>query len=439
MTGSPPNDTAMEAALIGGVLSDPAALDEVLSTGLAAEAFHAPASRHAFDAICALAARGEPVDTLTAAAELRAREQARPSADALQSWITRAPAPDALLAYAIRIRDLGRQRALIGVGHEIAALGTTPTTDIEGALDEAERLLLEVTSDGREETAPALAVETVDELLCQIRARQDGTAALPVSTGSVDLDRQLLGGFRPGQLVVVGARPSMGKTAFVLGMTVAAAKRDIPTLFFSLEMSRAEVAQRFLAMEGVPTDQQASGLSPGGWELAAAARDRMKTWPLRIDDDAAVTALTIRSRARRMLAREGLGLVVIDYLQLVSHRQTENRQTQVAEISRELKRIARELSVPVVAVSQLSRNLEAREDKVPRMSDLRESGQLEQDADAVVFLHRPEVYDNEAEPGLAQVIVAKHRNGPTGVIHLTWLPQRMRFADRASLRREPPP
>ncbi len=140
-----------------------------------------------------------------------------------------------------------------------------------------------------------------------------------------------------------------------------------------------------------------------------------------------------------MLAREGLGLVVIDYLQLVSHRQTENRQTQVAEISRELKRIARELSVPVVAVSQLSRNLEAREDKVPRMSDLRESGQLEQDADAVVFLHRPEVYDNEAEPGLAQVIVAKHRNGPTGVIHLTWLPQRMRFADRASLRREPPP
>ena len=122
-----------------------------------------------------------------------------------------------------------------------------------------------MTSDGREETAPALAVETVDELLCQIRARQDGTAALPVSTGSVDLDRQLLGGFRPGQLVVVGARPSMGKTAFVLGMTVAAAKRDIPTLFFSLEMSRAEVAQRFLAMEGVPTDQQASGLSPGGW------------------------------------------------------------------------------------------------------------------------------------------------------------------------------
>jgi replicative DNA helicase len=182
-------------------------------------------------------------------------------------------------------------------------------------------------------------------------------------------------------------------------------------------------------MEGVSTDVQAAGLSERDWARAQQAREKLRTWPLRVDDDAAATVLTVRSRARRMASRQGLGLVIVDYLQLMSHRETENRQTQVAEISRELKRLARELSVPVIAVSQLSRNLEAREDKVPRLADLRESGQLEQDADAVLFLHRPGVYDKKADPGEAHVIVAKHRNGPTGLVRLVWLPKRMRFAD----------
>ncbi len=290
--------------------------------------------------------------------------------------------------------------------------------------------MLAATSTGQEDAGSSLAVEMVDDLLGELHAREDGTAPLPVSTGSADLDRQLHGGFRPGQLVVLGARPSMGKTALVLGMAVAAAKRDVPTLYCSLEMSRAEVAARFLAMEGVSTDVQAAGLSARDWARAEQAREKLRTWPLRVDDDAAATVMTVRSRARRMASREGLGLVVVDYLQLLSHRETENRQTQVAEISRELKRLARELGVPVVAVSQLSRNLEAREDKVPRLADLRESGQLEQDADAVLFLHRPVVYDDEADPGIAHVIVAKHRNGPTGTVTLTWLPMRMHFADR---------
>jgi hypothetical protein len=171
-------------------------------------------------------------------------------------------------------------------------------------------------------------------------------------------------------------------------------------------------------------------------EVQAWQPPRNKIVPLRViaegvDDDAAATVLTVRSRARRMASRQGLGLVIVGYLQLLTHRETENRQTQVAEISRELKRLARELRVPVVAVSQLSRNLEAREDKVPRLADLRESGQLEQDADAVLFLHRPVVYDDEADPGVAHVIVAKHRNGPTGLVPLTWLPLRMRSADRS--------
>jgi replicative DNA helicase len=429
VTRGPVHDADIEDAVIGGLLVANASLDEVLATGLVSEDFYVPSHSYSYAAICSLALRGEPADHLTVAAELRATGVDKLSAGDLVSSMANAPVASHLPPYAQRIRGLARLRALVGAGHELVDLGTTPTSDVEAALDQAERLVLEATSTGREDAGSSLAVEMIDELLDQLRARQDGTAPLPMSTGSVDLDRQLHGGFRPGQLVVLGARPSMGKTALVLGMAVAAAQRDVPTLYCSLEMSRAEVAERFLAMEGVSTDVQAAGLSERDWARAEQAREKLRTWPLRVDDDAAATVLTLRSRARRMASRQGLGLVIVDYLQLMSHRETENRQTQVAEISRELKRLARELCVPVVAVSQLSRNLEARENKVPRLADLRESGQLEQDADAVLFLHRPVVYDEKADPGEAHVIVAKHRNGPTGLVRLVWLPKRMRFAD----------
>jgi replicative DNA helicase len=429
MTRGPVHDADIEDAVIGGLLVGGSWLDEVLATGLVAEDFYVPSHNYAYAAICSLASRGQPVDNLTVAAELRALGPAGPTGADLVASMVNAPVASHLPAYAQRIRALARLRALVAAGRELVELGTTPTSDVEAALGHAEQLVLAATSTGREDAGSSLAVEMVDELLDQLRARQEGTAPLPMSTGSVDLDRQLHGGFRAGQLVVLGARPSMGKTALVLGMAVAAAQRDVPTLYCSLEMSRAEVAERFLAMEGVSTDVQAAGLSERDWARAAQAREKLRTWPLRVDDDAAATVLTVRSRARRMASRQGLGLVVVDYLQLMSHRETENRQTQVAEISRELKRLARELSVPVIAVSQLSRNLEAREDKVPRLADLRESGQLEQDADAVLFLHRPGVYDKKADPGEAHVIVAKHRNGPTGLVRLVWLPKRMRFAD----------
>ena len=429
MTRGPVHDADIEDAVIGGLLVSSASLDEVLGTGLAAEDFYVPSHAHAFAAICSLSSRGEPVDNLTVAAELRSLGPARPSAGDLVGSMVNAPVASHLPSYARQIRGLARLRALVFAGHDLVELGTTPTSDVEAVLGQAEQLVLAATSTGREDAGSSLAVEMVDDLLGELRARQDGTAPLPVGTGSLDLDRQLHGGFRAGQLVVLGARPSMGKTALVLGMAVAAAQRDVPTLYCSLEMSRAEVAARFLAMDGVSTDIQAAGLSERDWARAEQAREKLRTWPLRVDDDASATVLTLRSRARRMASRQGLGLVIVDYLQLLTHRETENRQTQVAEISRELKRLARELSVPVIAVSQLSRNLEAREDKVPRLADLRESGQLEQDADAVLFLHRPVVYDEKADPGEAHVIVAKHRNGPTGLVRLVWLPKRMRFAD----------
>jgi replicative DNA helicase len=429
VTRVPVHDADIEDAVIGGLLVANMWLDEVLATGLAPEDFYIPSHSYAYAAICSLASRGEPVDNLTVAAELRAIGVDKPSPGDVVSSMANAPVASHLPAYAERIRGLARLRALAAAGRELVELGMTPTSDVEAALDEAERLVLEATSTGREDAGSSLAVEMVDELLKELRARQDGTAPLPVSTGSVDLDRQLHGGFCPGQLVVLGARPSMGKTALVLGIAVAAAQRDVPTLYCSLEMSRAEVAARFLAMEGVSTDAQAAGLFERDWGRAEQAREKLRTWPLRVDDDAAATVLTVRSRARRMASRQGLGLVIVDYLQLMSHRETENRQTQVAEISRELKRLARELRIPVVAVSQLSRNLEARENKVPRLADLRESGQLEQDADAVLFLHRPVVYDEKADPGEAHLMVAKHRNGPTGLVRLVWLAKRMRFAD----------
>jgi replicative DNA helicase len=430
----PQYDADIEDALVGGLLLGGAPVDDVLASDLTADDFYVPSHSHAFAAICSLASRGEPVDPLTVAAELRVLGHPRLSAADLVGSTANAPSKSVLLPYAARIRGLARLRALAAVGREIIELGATPTSDVDAVLDQAEQLVLQATGTGREETGSSLAVELVDDLLGDLRARAEGRAPLPVGTGSVDLDRQLLGGLRPGQLVIVGARPSMGKTGLVLGAAAAAASRDVPTLLCSLEMSRSEIAARLLAMQGVSTDRQADGLTAEEWRRAEAAREKLRSWPLRVDDDPSATVLSVRSRARRMVSREGLGLVVLDYLQLVCHRETENRQTQVAEVSRELKRLARELSVPVVAVSQLSRNLETREDKVPRLADLRESGQIEQDADVVLFLHRPIVYDSEADPGLAQVIIAKQRNGPTGAVSLTWLPQRIRFAD--AVRRE---
>jgi replicative DNA helicase len=426
----PVHDRECEESIVGGLVLSPAWLDELRSEGLSAGDFYLPNCRHAFEAICALAGRGEVIDTITVAAAIKASGHDRPGAADLVSALANTPAVSHLPAYARRVRGLARLRLLAHAGVELIEIGVTPVSDVAGTLDRAEQLVLTaITGDAAKRPAER-AVDLVSELLADLEARAAGVAPVPLSTGLVDLDRQLLGGLRGGQLVVVAARPSQGKTSLVLGIAShASTARGCPVLFFSLEMSRVEIAARLVAMGGVATDRQAAGLNELERRRAEKVRDRLSDVPLLVDDDPSATLASIRSLARRTAAAQGLGLIVVDYLQLVSHPAGETRQTQVAEISRELKRLARELSVPVLVAAQLSRAVESRTDKRPMLADLRESGQIEQDADAVCFIFRPAAYDPEADPGKADVIVAKHRSGPTSSVPLVWLGQRMAFVD----------
>jgi len=257
-----------------------------------------------------------------------------------------------------------------------------------------------------------------------------------IPTGYADLDEHLAG-LQPSNLIVVGARPSMGKTAFALGLAAHAAMNGEQVLFFSLEMSHLEIAQRVLSAEArVNASHMRSGrLAEQDFKKISQAVGRLSDASLHIDDNPNVTIMDIRAKARRIKARMGLSLVVVDYLQLMTGRHNaESRQVEISEISRGLKILARELNIPVIALSQLSRNLEARNDKRPMLSDLRESGAIEQDADVVMFIYRDEIYHQDSsERGTAEIIVAKHRNGPTGVVELSFIGDYARFVNIAKM------
>jgi replicative DNA helicase len=265
-----------------------------------------------------------------------------------------------------------------------------------------------------------------------------GEAITGVPTGYVDLDERLAG-LQPSNLIVVGARPSAGKTSFALGMAAhAALEAGQSVLVFSLEMSHLEITQRLLCAEArVDATRMRNGrLLDTDWPKISHAVGRLGEAPIYIDDNPNLTVMEVRSKARRLKSRIGnLGLVIVDYIQLMTGRsQVENRQVEVSEISRGLKILARELETPVVALSQLSRNLEMRADKRPMLADLRESGAIEQDADVVMFIYRDEMYNNESpDRGTAEIIVAKHRNGPTGVERLAFLDHFSRFANMAKM------
>jgi replicative DNA helicase len=293
----------------------------------------------------------------------------------------------------------------------------------------AERRIVDTTSSLRD-----LLAECLDHLEQVVESPGTVTG---VPTGFIDLDSQLAG-LQRSNLVVVGARPSMGKTSFALGIVAhAAVHARVPVLLFSLEMSHLELTQRMLCSEAaVDASRMRTGhLLESDWPKISSAIGRLGEAPIFIDDNPRVTVMDIRAKARRLKSKEGLGLVVIDYLQLMTGQsggRAENRQVEVSEISRGLKVLARELEVPVVALSQLSRGLEMRQDKRPVLADLRESGSIEQDSDVVIFIYRDEVYNHDsADRGTAEIIVSKHRNGPTGVSQLAFLPHYTRFANVA--------
>ncbi len=428
----PPSALEAEESLIGAMLLSPEAVSlayEIVS----AEDFYRPLHAQIFSAIIALVGAGEPVDYVTVQAKLQEHGGASVELAVLSSLQLNTPSVANARHYAEIVRDKAQQRRLISIASQVVDEAYQPTDDVAGLIDDAERRINSIADNRKIDSVsplPSLLLAEADilEQRGENRGRING-----LETGYRALD-QVLQGLQPTSLSIVGARPGTGKTAFALGILVhVGAVLARPALYFSLEMSRQELAERILASTAqIDSSKLRTGnLNESDWDRAHEAFSYLQSAQIFIDDNPALTVLDVRSRARRIKQQQGdLGVVVVDYLQLMSSRgRAENRQVEVAEMSRSLKILARELQCPVIALSQLSRKLEERADKRPIMSDLRESGSLEQDADVVLFLFRPEQYgevtnDKRAD---AEIIVGKNRNGPTRTVHLTWRGEYARF------------
>ena len=433
----PPHNLAAEASLLGAMLLSRDAIADAIEIARP-EHFYKPAYAHIFEAIVTLYSTGEPADPVTVAEALDRSGllDGVGGVGAILELQASTPAISSVARYARIVQELATLRRLIGVAHEIAEIAYDKPDDVVKAVDQAESLVYEV-GQGRVADTMALIRDLLDQNLDRLEQLYErGQTITGTPTGYGDID-DILGGLQPNALIVVGARPAMGKTSFALGMAAhAAIESDLPVVLFSLEMSQLELSQRLLCSESrVDSKNVRDGkLTEADWKKISHGVGRLAEAPIYIDDNPNVTIMEIRAKTRRLKSRMGkLGLVIVDYLQLMTGRSSaDNRQVEIAEISRGLKILAREIETPVLALSQLSRNLESRQDKRPMLADLRESGAIEQDADVVMFIYRDEVYHPDtSELGTAEIHIAKHRNGPTGVVRLAFLPHYTRFANMA--------
>ena len=438
----PPHNLVAESSLLGAMLLSRDAIAEAVET-TAAEQFYRPAHAQVFEVIARLYAAGDPADPVTVHEVLERSDPATTAAvgglDGLLGMQMQTPSTSNALSYARIVKDNFTLRRLIEVAGEIAELGYSRPVDVESAVDSAENLLYQVAQGQTTEMATPLTVlleATLDRLSAMYNDPKEITG---IATGFTDLD-MLLTGLHPMSLYVIGARPSMGKTALALSMAHnVASYQKLPVLVFSLEMGRMEIAQRLMGLEArADSSRMRTGnLHEDEWTRISNSMLAMGDAPMYIDDNPAATIMDIRARARRVASRMGnLSMIVVDYLQLMTGRtRTDNRQVEVADISRGLKVLARELECPVLAISQLSRNLESRQNKRPMLADLRESGAIEQDADVVMFIYRDEVYNpgNDDTAGTAEIIVAKNRNGPTRTVSLAFLSRFAAFHNLADV------
>jgi replicative DNA helicase len=434
----PPHNEEAEASVLGAILLTEQALDGVLlEVGLRPEDFYRPRHQLIFRAMIRLKEKAEPdaVDALTVSEDLRrAGELDKAGGEAfLHSLPTVVPAVGAVLDYAQIVKDHAILRSLLTATRDIQEEVLAHRGEPRELIERAEAVLFRIGHDGgtaEMKSIEAILHEEIDRLE-ELSRKDVGLTGTP--SGFSDLD-QLTGGFQPGNLIVVAARPSMGKSTLATNIAEnAAIDHGIPVALFSLEMSETELAHRFIASQArVSSDDLRKGRVRGDrWPKVLNAVEKLASAPIFLDDSSDIGVLEMRAKARRLHARHGLGLIVVDYLQLVRPEgRSDSRVEQVGQISRGLKILARELDIPVVAVSQLSRAVEARNPPLPMLSDLRESGQLEQDADVVMFVYREDYYDEQSDRiGEADVIVAKHRNGPIGKIALTFLSKYPRFAN----------
>ena len=436
-----PHDDVAEQSVLGGMLLSKDAIADVVES-LRASDFYKPAHETIYEAILSLYGHGSPADAITVADELKKRGELTRVGGAAYIHTLIASVPTAANAqyYAEIVKEHAIMRRLIEAGTKIAQLGYANETEVDTLVDQAQAEIYAVTDGNAKEDYVSFS-EALEETINEIDAnsnRPDGVYGVP--TDFIEFD-ELTGGLHGGQMIVIAARPGVGKSTLALDIARSASiHHQMTTVFFSLEMSRTELAMRILSAEGkISMGRLKKGdLDTEGWTNLATLQGRIDSAPLFIDDSPNMTLMEIRAKCRRLKQRNDLKLVVLDYLQLMSSgKKVESRQQEVSEFSRSLKLLAKELDVPVIALSQLNRGSEQRTDKRPMVSDLRESGSIEQDADMVILLHREDMYNPDSERvGEADMIIAKHRGGPPRTLPLAFSGKYSRFNNMAN---EAPP
>ena len=425
----PPQNIEAERSLLGSIIIDREAINKVADF-MRPEDFYNKAHQSIYKAVFALFERREPIDLLSISnklAEVKLLDDIG-GISYISSLVASVPTSAHVNSYAKIVQKKKMLRDLIDTAHHIIGLGYQEDDDVENLLDEAEKKLFAVSNRSLTKTFLPLDKLVLDEAMNRITSQHDEIRGCRTNFPELD---DTLGGLQKSDLIILAARPSVGKTAFALNMALNVAKQNIPVGIFSMEMSLDQIVDRFLALEsGVSLHHLRTGKL--GEELQDVA-ETLRSLPIYVDDTPSPNILQMRAMARRLQAERGLGLLIVDYLQLMSSRRNyDSPVQQVTEISRGLKGLAKELNIPIVAVSQLSRAVEQREGHKPRLSDLRDSGSIEQDADLVMFIHRDDKINfekakKENKVNRAQVVIAKHRNGPTGEIGFYVDPASLRF------------
>ncbi|HWO97539.1 MAG TPA: replicative DNA helicase [Bacillus sp. (in: firmicutes)] len=432
----PPQNIEAEQAVLGAIFLEPSSLT-LASELLIPEDFYRAAHQKIFNCMLNLSDRGEPIDLVTVTADLADQKilEEVGGVSYLSDLANSVPTAANIEYYAKIVEEKSILRRLIRTATHIASEGYAREEDVEGLLNEAEKNILEVAqrkNTGAFQNIKDVLVQTYDNIELLHNRKGDITG---IPTGFAELDR-MTAGFQRNDLIIVAARPSVGKTAFALNIAQnVATKTDENVAIFSLEMGADQLVMRMLCAEGNINAQnlRTGSLTPEDWGKLTMAMGSLSNSGIFIDDTPGIRVSEIRAKCRRLKQESGLGMILIDYLQLIQgsgRNGGENRQQEVSEISRSLKALARELKVPVIALSQLSRGVEQRQDKRPMMSDIRESGSIEQDADIVAFLYRDDYYDRETEnKNIIEIIIAKQRNGPVGTVQLAFVKEYNKFVN----------
>ncbi|SHF97188.1 replicative DNA helicase [Ornithinibacillus halophilus] len=432
---TPPHNLEAEQAVIGAIFLEPEAFSSA-SELLMPQDFYRVSHQLIFEAMLTLSDRGEPIDLVTVTTLLNNNDQLEDvgGVSYLSELAESVPTAANIVYYSKIVEEKALLRRLIRTATDIVTTSFSKEDDVEDVLNEAEKNILEVSgrkNSGSFKVIKDVLIDVYDKIE-QLHQQKEDVTGIP--TGYRDLDK-ITSGFQRNDLIIIAARPSVGKTAFALNIAQSVAvNTDENVAIFSLEMGADQLVQRMLCAEGNIDAQRlrTGSLEPDDWGKLTMAMGSLSNAGVYIDDTPGIRVSEIRSKCRRLKQEHGLGMILIDYLQLIqgSGKSGENRQQEVSEISRQLKGLARELNVPLIALSQLSRGVEQRQDKRPMMSDLRESGSIEQDADIVGFLYRDDYYDKESEKqNIIEIILAKQRNGPVGTVELAFVKEYNKFVD----------